>query len=488
LDSSDEDNDTCTGKNVSSKTSSQTQFLNINSSPLKSKVGVDSKIEEITKIESKQITPKKELKPQETNTNEKNIIELSDEDMEVVDTRVEKKDNQEEAVTKKELSIKSRHSSASSSSSSSSSNSSSSSSSISSILSTSSQNTPESKIQLTTNDKVSLDQKNTLEFSLSDDEYSDAEVDEQISVSKISLSFNTTPDSKEKANQSQIENSQENVMLSQKEKQEKDELDLKEKLLQQESEKKLDALVDAYTARQQEILIEDLLAQVTTESKICEFIRDKLLTDEINTTQSVTSNMLRNICIRTIEEERQEMKMKEKQLKKEMREKFEAEIVETLINEITGNLMRECCERVIWEMKNERVTSIYEDILDEVVRKMIDRSFLDFIFDEMIVKDKPLIKKPEPIKLVEKPVTIPSSDKKRRLLTSPVTSQSRDNADLIQTPAKKICTSHLSLEMQKPSEPMNKRSEDTMKQTKNSNESSANLTESKFECLFDDFL
>ncbi len=98
MDSSDEDNDTCTEKNVSSKIknlnslssnlSSQTQILNTNSSPLKSKVGVDSK------IESKQITPKKESKPPETKSAEKNIFELSDEDMEVADTGVEKKENQ----------------------------------------------------------------------------------------------------------------------------------------------------------------------------------------------------------------------------------------------------------------------------------------------------------------------------------------------------------------------------------------------------------
>lgn len=460
LDSSDDDE-----QKESEKTNLPKLKLS-NQSPVK------VKCEETLKIEPS-LTPKKDSKLEEIKkVVEKSLFEFSDEEIEIdqklVENNVSKQANN--AISGKS---KSRHSSTSSSSSSSSSNSSSSSS-ISSMLSKSSPSTPDSTKKST--DKMSLGVKNTLEFSLSDDENSEG--DEQISVSKISLSFDTISENNEKETQSP--NSDEALKV----KQEQEELIIKEKILQQEMDNKINAIVDEYCARQQETLFEDVLTRVLTESNICEFIRDKLINDEINSTKSVTSNLLRSICSKAIDEERQEIKLKEKQIKREIKEKIEGELVEVLVNEITGNLMRECCERVIWELKNERVTSIYEDVLDEVVRKMIDRSFLDFIFDEMIVRDKPFIKKAEPIKLIEKQ---PAASK-RRLLSSPITNQSLDdhNLDSIQTPAKKICTQP-NLETHKPIDFHPKKAEEFAKNGKNVNESTSNLTEIVKDYLADYF-
>ena len=269
----------------------------------------------------------------------------------------------------------------------------------------------------------------------------------------------------------------------------------REKLIEEENERKLDKLVDLYTEKQQADLFDELLARVVTDSTICESIRDKLVRDEISASASETSNQIRAICASVIEEERQEIKLRERQLKKEIKEKFEVECAETLLNEITGSLMRECCERVIWQLKNERLNSIYDDILDEVLKKMLNQSFLDMVFDEMIVTDKPLIEKPAPIQFVEAVVAEKASlpEKKaygkRRLSAMQSGSSISQSIDsvvssasqmMMQSPAKKICTMP-SMESDKSGESPIKKSDDLQKakqdafQNKYSSETLANL-------------
>jgi hypothetical protein len=49
-------------------------------------------------------------------------------------------------------------------------------------------------------------------------------------------------------------------------------------------------------------------------------------------------------------------------------------------------LIKECCERVIHELKNERLESIYESILADILPNLIEKELFQIIFDEMNLK------------------------------------------------------------------------------------------------------
>lgn len=320
---------------------------------------------------------------------------------------------------------------------------------------------------------VNKDNKKTedpLAFNISDDENEPEnnetiEQEDLVDVNEIQLSQNNNQlNFSDEVMDTSSEKEEEEVT---KEKQKEKELELenkkKEELVRLENEKKVDKLVDEVCQKQHEALIDELIAQTVVESFMIEFIRDKLINEEI----SSTSKLLRGICSNVIEEEKAELKRQEKLFKQEIKTKVEAEILEKIVNDTVDSLMKECGERVIWESKNERVTDIYESILDEVVKKMIDKSFIDFVFDEMIIENKPLINKLPPYVRKSPPrATNLEADKKmaakqygkRRLETvdsQPTSSQPsafvrEASASRYESPAKKICT-HLEPKLKKSS-------------------------------------
>ena len=266
---------------------------------------------------------------------------------------------------------------------------------------------------------------------------SEDEDGEEISVSKISLESAKSDHDKE-INSSSYSLAQTQDIVQEQEAQEKS----------QRFEQKLDALVDEYVARQQQLLYDEVIERATVESGICEFIRDKLVNDEV-------SLLMRSVCASSLDEERREAALKEARTRQELRDKLQLECVEALVNETTERLMRECCERVLLELKNERALSVYETLLDEVMPRMLERTFLEFMFDEMIVKDKPLIPRPLVTKEVvtEKKIfsAVPSksqttNEKKRRISSvssSPPDIGTGPNGDenvgvIIPLPAKKV--------------------------------------------------
>jgi hypothetical protein len=152
---------------------------------------------------------------------------------------------------------------------------------------------------------------------------------------------------------------------------------------------------------------------------LVEFIRDKLITEEINSANTKIAQLLKSLAIKTIDEERQERKQQEKQFVKELKEKMESELLNKILAENLDSLLRECCERVVQEARNERIQVIYDDILDEVIQKALrENVLLEMVFDDMITPTKPLI---EPIKYEFKPKESPvktSQPVKRRLYQS----------------------------------------------------------------------
>ena len=163
-----------------------------------------------------------------------------------------------------------------------------------------------------------------------------------------------------------------------------------------EEEKRFDELVEKLIQTQMDAFLEDLLTRVAVETNICEFIREKLINEEIRT-------QLKTIGGIVIDEEKKEMKLLEKKIHLEIKEALIIEFVETIINDTLGSLMKECCERVILEVRNERINTVYNDLLDDLLPKFIEKELFQVIFNEMNPR-KPLIPRisispePEPVK------------------------------------------------------------------------------------------
>lgn len=141
--------------------------------------------------------------------------------------------------------------------------------------------------------------------------------------------------------------------------------------------------------------LDELLDRVTFEWIITEQVRDKLVRDEISEgRQSKLGEELRRVCAEAVDEKRKEI---ERAWRAEVRERVEIETFEKLLTGCVDSLVRECCERSLIEARNEIANQIYDELLDEVVsRDLVDRVFMEVIFDEMTGQIKPFIGKIEP--------------------------------------------------------------------------------------------
>jgi hypothetical protein len=182
---------------------------------------------------------------------------------------------------------------------------------------------------------------------------------------------------------------------------------------------KIEQLVNAYMQNEIEKLLVEVQDQTQIEMRICEFIRDKLISEEINQANANTAQLFKSIATKVIDEELQERKQQERRFVIELKEKIESELLNKILAENLNSLIRECCERVVQEARNERIQAIYENILDEVIYKALKENVvLEMVFDDMIIPTKPLI---EPIKYEFKPKESPvkiSQPVKRRLYQS----------------------------------------------------------------------
>lgn len=199
-----------------------------------------------------------------------------------------------------------------------------------------------------------------------------------------------------------------------REKEEKEELEKKERdreaaeeieKQRKENERRENDLVENLTSKVFEKVadqfLDEALARVGLEWHVSEQVRDKLVNDElgaglsrVSSTSSLSLFNLTRVCTETLEEARRES---ERAWRAELRARIEEEIFERVVlgNNLAG-LIRECCERVVWEERTERALDIYESVLGEVVSdECMDSIFLEMIFEETIGQLRPFIKKIE---------------------------------------------------------------------------------------------
>ena len=219
-----------------------------------------------------------------------------------------------------------------------------------------------------------------------------------------------------------------------------------------EEEKRLDELVEKLILTQLDACLEEMLTRAAVETNICDFIREKLINEEIRT-------QLKAVGLIVIDEEKKEMKLLEKKIHLEIKEALINEFVETIINDTLGSLMKECCERVILEVRNERINTVYNDLLDDLMPKLIEKELFEVIFNEMNPR-KPLIPRisispeTEPVKheVEVKTKLLPSSSK--RNVSKPELKKPPAIAEKCKTPAN---LSHIEIEKELHESPLTKR-------------------------------
>lgn len=226
---------------------------------------------------------------------------------------------------------------------------------------------------------------------------------------------------------------------SDREKEEKEELEKKEREREaaeeiekqrKENERREADLVENLTFKISEKVVDQFLdemfARVGLEWHVSEQVRDKLVNDELGaglsrgSASSLSLFNLTRVCTETLEEARRES---DRAWRAELRARIEEEIFERVV---LGNnleaLIRECCERVVWEERTERALDIYEGVLGEVVSdECMDGIFLEMIFEETIGQLRPFIKKIEtkPPKPPKQPAT-PMRQAAKRAHTEPM--------------------------------------------------------------------
>lgn len=179
--------------------------------------------------------------------------------------------------------------------------------------------------------------------------------------------------------------------------------------------------------------LDDLLNRVNTEwSILVEQVRDKIINDEINPTASRGGVFnVRSICMEALDEMRRDERRKQRAL---LLDKIEAELYDTIVLARLDALIRECCERVVWEEKSARAQQIYDELSDEVMKAMIDRCILEVAFDDMNALTGPFINKIDQDlvkpKVKEKPANAPTKrvlDVSDRFDEQPLEKKSRSN-------------------------------------------------------------
>ena len=174
-------------------------------------------------------------------------------------------------------------------------------------------------------------------------------------------------------------------------------------------------------------LFSQAIDQSVNEHFILQFIIDKLFNEEI----SEKSVHMRGMCRSVLEEEKTEQKKREKLIQQEIKLKLEGELIERSINDTVDTLIHECCERVLVEAKNEFLNLIYQDLVEEVITKsMIEKYFLENIFDEMTSIQKPFLEKILP------PVV--EEDKPKKAIETTTSGVKRRLTQIIDEPAPKI--------------------------------------------------
>ena len=139
-----------------------------------------------------------------------------------------------------------------------------------------------------------------------------------------------------------------------------------EDLKYQKENEKTDQLVGAFMDQQVDLFLDEFVCKASIEFNHCEFYCDKLLSEEVK-------NQVRTTVSIVIQEEQADLRLKQKQLMLELKEKIIEEAIESLVDVKVDSMIRECCERVLIEYRKERLESIYKDLLEETLPKLIEK-------------------------------------------------------------------------------------------------------------------
>jgi hypothetical protein len=77
-----------------------------------------------------------------------------------------------------------------------------------------------------------------------------------------------------------------------------------------------------------------------------------------------------------------------------MNSKLEEEIYNDIEDTMLKILSHECSDRVLYQMKRDRLENIYNYIVTELVYEIIEQEIFEFIFNNMIDNCKPLVEPP----------------------------------------------------------------------------------------------
>lgn len=167
------------------------------------------------------------------------------------------------------------------------------------------------------------------------------------------------------------------------EKREKEEIERQKQL-----DKKIDDLSLSLSEKVSEDLLDEVFTRVSLEWHVSEQVRDKIVNDEISTQPQ---SYLRRFCTESVDEYRREL---DRVWRSDLRDRIQQEIFDRVVYGNLDLLVRECCDRTIWEAQTQRAADIYETLLDEIVGvESMDRLFLEIIFEEMTGLVKPFIEK-----------------------------------------------------------------------------------------------
>lgn len=134
---------------------------------------------------------------------------------------------------------------------------------------------------------------------------------------------------------------------------------------EQENEK-ITKLANEFMDHQTELCLDEFINRASIDLTHCEFYCEKLLAEEVK-------NQARSLVNMALEEERAELKLREKQMKQELREKLMGEYIDSLVDAKVDSMIQECCERVTVECRKERLEGVYNDLLEETLPKLIEK-------------------------------------------------------------------------------------------------------------------
>lgn len=134
---------------------------------------------------------------------------------------------------------------------------------------------------------------------------------------------------------------------------------------QRENEKST-KLVDELMDLEADRFMDEFISRAAIDYTHCEFYCDKLVGEEVR-------NQARSLANAVLEEERAELRLRQKQLKLELREKLMGEAIDSLVDAKVDSMIQECCERVLIECRKERLEGVYYDLLEDTLPKLIEK-------------------------------------------------------------------------------------------------------------------